>query len=270
MTEIHRCPEIPGAKECPFCGLHLKAHQNGGIHPSTATCFLSGLRVFQAEMKSWNSRPAAPDDAKQAAPETDMSPVETMLKFMEDDPCLPWAVSAVDRVKILLAFWKRHSAPDDGKQAGDNLKDVREKAVARLQKALGVTEDFDDQLYLILCAAVRIERLQSAPDDGKGQPVAWMIPRRITTKNAVRHNVPPEWEGMVGWEASLIGDANPVTDKDGVTHKPYPLFAHPAPQGWQQGAARDIIDNYFLNIRENKEFLLRELEAILKRHHEGK
>lgn len=68
--------------------------------------------------------------------------------------------------------------------------------------------------------AIRLHNLICRPE-GSGepvtQPVAWMVPHIIKVAGS-------ELEGMVGWSPSVIGDATPVTDKHGVTHRPYPLY----------------------------------------------
>jgi len=89
------------------------------------------------------------------------------------------------------------------------------------------------------------QRLETAAaDGGRGgvEPAAYLVPRLLTFKGVRRTSCPvemqPIFEGTVAWEASLIGDAHPVTDKDGVTHHTKPLYtAHPAPSagvdGWK-------------------------------------
>jgi hypothetical protein len=72
---------------------------------------------------------------------------------------------------------------------------------------------------------------QPAERRGEAKPVAWWTPR-IVSFNGVRTNAPKDVqeqvEGTVAWHAEVIGDSPAVTDRYGVTHRPMPLYLHPA------------------------------------------
>ncbi len=61
-----------------------------------------------------------------------------------------------------------------------------------------------------------------------GKPLAYYTPHLVTFKGVTRTSCPehlqPELEGTVAWGPTLLGDGDTVTDKNGVTHKPIPLF----------------------------------------------
>jgi hypothetical protein len=73
--------------------------------------------------------------------------------------------------------------------------------------------------------AVASEPISSpkAPDDGKGQPVAWLINARMNKPYIV----------TVPWVTTHKGEMELYVGKASIT----PLYPHTVPHGWQQGAA---------------------------------
>ena len=110
--------------------------------------------------------------------------------------------------------------------------------------------------------AIRLHNaICAAPDDGKGQPVAWMTTYR-----------------------NHVCTAHQKANESGYQNFHIPLYSHSAPQGWQQGAASEIasiLDGIDRTQTDNEgwwetsagaEFGARILEriyAVLKRHQEG-
>lgn len=85
-----------------------------------------------------------------------------------------------------------------------------------------------------------LAHLTSREAKGDEKPVAWMYPKIVSFKNAVRTSCPPELqpeiEGTVAWHPEVYGEEYSVTDKHGVTHHSYPLYRRPAPQQAAQPA----------------------------------
>lgn len=88
----------------------------------------------------------------------------------------------------------------------------------------------------------------------EAKPRAWLNPKIVSFAGCTGTNATPEFraliEGEVSWSPSLIGDAPPVTDKHGVTHRPTPLFDHAAPASPPR-MTRDEADSLARKVRSD-------------------
>lgn len=89
------------------------------------------------------------------------------------------------------------------------------------------------------------------------KPVAWMYPKIVTFKNTIRTSCPaelqPEIEGAVAWHPEVYGEDYSVTDKSGVIHKSYPLYAESDLQSLQ--AERDRLREALVQVKQEFEYL---------------
>lgn len=148
---------------------------------------------------------------------------------------------------------------------------MNEIALANFYRVLNNEDRFPKEHELAEAAIAAKEELNAlrrpaTPDDGKGQPVAvkeddyWMAAEDILAEIAEAH------ERGIKWPCSECSGK-----VQGMLRKWFPL-AVAAPQGWQQGAAREIDDLYTKSANSDDAGdwpTSAEVEAILKRHQEG-
>jgi len=179
-----------------------------------------------------------PDDGKQAGPETLPCDVFLPPRTVIHQGC---------KISVLLTALSARTMPTsiatDPEMRSAFIKWCKEQ---------------DDQTHA---------ETQGAPDDGKGQPVAWMIDARDIPHANLRWATAQKAEAAI-WEAKLNCTVSP-------------LYTHPAPQGWQQSptwldaAAREItsmfasLDGFPAIGASAGQDLEIKVEDILKRHAGG-
>jgi hypothetical protein len=274
VSEIHRCPN-------PECDpADYTDPDDFGVFetvlPITGSfgwkvecgCGYEGPRADTPEEaeRLHNLISAAPDDGKQAG-----GWIPTQQQFLE----------SVNHIRKELSTYLR-------------LRANKEPVVDSLKSLDRII--FNEEMVLQAIAAGRYAPEDVAPDDGKGQPVA--LPKVIEEicstlrahtayqrigdykladklEAAFKNYRPSAW--LVHNAPGSEGNDVPYTNWSAVSelikhgYEVTPLYSHPAPQGWQQGAAREILDAVDAAIGRDEPMISeQEVEAILKRHQEGK
>lgn len=113
-----------------------------------------------------------------------------------------------------------------------------------------------DQMYAygLKCRAAVLVQVREAT-----KVRAYLIPRLMTFKNAVRTSAPPdlqaEMEGTIGWETSTFNEGESVTDKHGVVHSVIPLVAAPVAQALPVAADSIPVDDLLKLLPNDNRYL---------------
>jgi hypothetical protein len=111
--------------------------------------------------------------------------------------------------------------------------------------------------------AALMEKFLPRPDDGKGQPE--QTPELWAVKYQGEY-LPYTWDNEAGARAEVRRTGGYVIP---LYRKPVAVIPQAAPQGWQQGAAREIRSG-MMSYEYDGGLSIDEIEAIITRHQEGK